>query len=370
MIYYDHNNKKIELVQPPMAQGGEGIICHVKNQQGTVAKIYVVENTKIVRTVSGALRKKLETMALHGDAVRQKLKNVTWPLEVLYNAQRECVGYIMSKVTSDTDLQPNGSVNKPDNIDRGYKGKTTNLLKIKIAKSLCLTISKVHEHFCVFGDFNPKNVGVNLQTEDVCFFDVDTFQLTKPGFDDCRCVVQFEGYVATELLRQINKFVRDNPKYKDKPLVHMPLQTWTKETDYFALGVHIFHLLMNGEHPYKGVIINPGKSTASPGTPNNSVEQDFYVFKSGKSLPPKSKILPLDSFPPKIRELFNRTFTPDPKIRPTAKEWFNVLTQYEQDLKHCSVDSLVISRLLGMIGIFALPDIDFSNACESIPYFL
>jgi len=115
-------------------------------------------------------------------------------------------------------------------------------------------------------------------------------------------------------------------------------KTWTKATDYFALGIHIFGLLMNGEHPYEGTTKSPDGTEVSVGA-GEGVPLGLYVFKPGISPRDNSKILPLTSFPPQIGEFFNRTLSSNPNTRPTADEWLQALTQYEKELKECGKNS-------------------------------
>jgi serine/threonine protein kinase len=206
-----------------------------------------------------------------------------------------------------------------------------------------LVDKRYSNHACVFGDFNPKNVGIKSTTGDVYFIDTDTYQLLAKGYEDCRCIVACDGYVAPELLHRVARFKRNNSNCKDNLYSAMPLPTFTKETDLFALGIYIFQLLMNGYHPYSGVILRPGRSNASPGTGNAPIEQDFYVFKQGISLSQNTGILPLDSFPPEIGQLFTRCFidgTRNPAARPSAKEWYDALKRYEDGLTQCQNNPL------------------------------
>ena len=123
----------------------------------------------------------------------------------------------------------------------------------------------------------------------------------------------------------------------------MPLPTFTRETDYFALAIHIFKLLMNGYTPFGGIQHSVVGSPPFIATGNEEVLAGNYVFKPGFKPPKKATIPRLETFPQKIADLFTRAFIAgwnDPKQRPTAYEWHGALEQYEKELIQCSDNPL------------------------------
>jgi hypothetical protein len=119
-----------------------------------------------------------------------------------------------------------------------------------------------------------------------------------------------------------------------------PLPTFTKESDNFALAIHVFRLLMNGFNPYIGINDSVRVSQASPAMGNEAVKRDEYCFKPGKK-PYSVAIPPLTAMPEEIRKLFTRAFiagTKDPRKRPNAAEWHKALENYKNTLKTCNCD--------------------------------
>jgi DNA-binding helix-hairpin-helix protein with protein kinase domain len=220
----------------------------------------------------------------------------------------------------------------------GKKSSIANWAKVKIAKNICVVVDAIHGRNCIFGDFNPKNIGVKSDTRFVSFLDTDTYHVTPPQREPYRCIVGFSGYIAPELLKAIRKHVNGHSGDKE-PLANMSLPTFTRDTDNFALAIHIFRLLMNGFHPYlTGTRSSSGrKSTAvidfnDPA--NAAVLDDLYCFKPSNQFREKAAVLPLSAFPQEIENLFTRAFIEgrkNPSRRPSAQEWLGALERYEKE---------------------------------------
>lgn len=307
------------LSDQPMKSGGEGAIYTIENQSGMLAKIYFADR------LSNELEKKL-TLMMDNPPDASVLTQVAWPVDVLRDGSGLFVGFVMPKLSIDTDLK-DIYVYPP----KKTLGLTTSH-KLIVALNICAVIHSIHRAGYVFGDFNPMNIGVNSQTGKVAFLDTDSYHITdRSSGVTYRCGVCLDGYVAPELIQRC----------KGTDYLHAPLPTFTQETDRFALAIHIFKLLMNGFTPFNGIKETDNLSTASPGMGNRAIEQDNYCFKPGNK--PLSVATPdLSAFPPNIQVLFQRAFIDgksDPKKRPSAEEWFNALLEYRKNLIQCSKDS-------------------------------
>jgi len=96
-------------------------------------------------------------------------------------------------------------------------------------------------------------------------------------------------------------------------------------SDLFALGIIIFKFLLNGTHPYqaKGALVKDLASTVA------KIKKGYFAYGGLFSgVEPPNHALPYDIIPPSIQDLFFKCFVDghkEPKKRPTAKEWLNVL---------------------------------------------
>ena len=129
------------------------------------------------------------------------------------------------------------------------------------------------------------------------------------------------------------------------------MPTFTKETDNFALAVHIFALLMNGCHPYAcardmGADIDSlstcKSSVALPQPIENICTGNFTFYNPAKGTKPPVYAPDYGMLPENIRQLFARAFvtgSDDPAARPDAVEWFKALDGLLHSLKKCKTDA-------------------------------
>ncbi len=256
------------------------------------------------------------------------LNQVAWPMDVVYDEYRQFKGFVMPKLDITAEL---GDVyvyppSKPESrIAYNYK--------LILAMNICTVIHAVHNAGYVFGDFNPRNIGINMKTGKVAFLDTDSYHIVinEKANKAYRCKVCLDGYVAPELLKQCEPYKKDTYE-------NAPLPTFTRETDNFALAIHIFKLLMNGYTPFNGIKENETASTSSPGIGNQAIKRDSYCFKAGNK-PQAAAVPPANVLPDKIKKLFDRAFIDgknNPKKRSDAQEWYSALSDYEKTLVVCS----------------------------------
>ena len=325
MTYIGLRGNTYELETSPMASGGEGEVFGVLGKYGAVAKIY-----KKDYTIPDDREEKLRLLV---DSNISNMKEVAWATDVLYDANRQFCGFVMPRMDFNADI---GKLyGYPENQDSLEYNK-----RVIIGKYISLVISRMHKLGYIFGDFNPNNIGVNVNTGNISFLDTDSYHIPNSSQKDeyYRCVVMYPGYVAPELLLAMRVHEHYNPadKKDKKTLARMKSKTFTQETDNFALAVHIGRLLLNGFSPFNGIPIR-SPHDASPGQGHKAVRDDNYCFKPGYK-PKQVQVPPLDVFPQEIAELFNSAFIrgkDDPRQRPSAEEWHNALERYENNLKQC-----------------------------------
>jgi serine/threonine protein kinase len=309
-VYYN-------LQTPPINTGGEGFIHNIIGKPNIVAKIYKPEKLSIDK------QQKLIKM-MNYRLEPKMLKQIAWPTDVLFDRNGHFVGFIMPKLKVNEDL----------NViyEFGESAKYPELMwenKIIIAENLCVVLHSIHELGHVCGDLNPKNISVDPRTGFVVFLDTDSYHI-RDGANIYRCNVGIKDYLPVEIQKKMRG---------GGTLATAKLPTFTKESDNFALAIHIFQLLMNGTHPFSCAIINPQLSVAKP-EPNENIERGEFPFMMnipGVRRPifaPKLRILPL-----KIHELFKRAFIDGhtrPDMRPKPKEWRAALKGIRNDLRICS----------------------------------
>lgn len=308
-----------------IGQGGEGAIYSILGAPDKVVKIY--------SKPTGELESKLKRMTKYPPA-QTILSQVAWPLDVVYDSHGYFCGFVMPKLGV-TDELTSVYVYPPN----------TNITleqKLIIAQNICVVIEEVHKAGYIFGDFNPRNIGVNLKNGHVAFFDTDSYHivLDRSANKAFRCNVCAPGYAAPELLEKCKQHISAHPEDKSQAYAKTPLDTFTQETDNFALAIHVFRLLMNGYTPFNGIPETVSASVASPGNGDIAVSRDNYCFKAGNK-PLSAAVPPITSLPADIQDLFTRAFIggrTNPSNRPTAVEWHNALSNYAASLISCKAN--------------------------------
>lgn len=328
MKYIGLSGKIYKITDTPFSRGGEGEICEVINNSDQCAKIYYSQ----IQTRE--IEEKLKVM-IKNVPDKSVLYQIAWPLDIIYSNGNKFAGFIMNKIKVSGELQ--AIYRYPPTK---YKYLTFEQ-KLIIAQNICAVIDAVHTAGFVFGDFNPCNIGVDMDTGHVAFWDTDTYHIRdKERGITYRCKVCMDGYVAPELLvkcKGINPLTGRGYNYEDAPL-----ETFTRETDNFALAIHIFKLMMNGFTPFGGVLANSNESisTRAPGVGNVAIENDMYCYRPGYIHMSKA-VADKNTLPVEIVKMFDRAFIDgriNPRMRPNAREWYNALEHFINNLEQCKVN--------------------------------
>ena len=232
-VYIGLSGKCYRLDGKPFKSGGEGDIYNIINETDLVAKIYHpgIKSKELEDKLSYMVSKPPNSSVL---------SQVAWPADVIYSANNQFSGVIMPKLNITTEL-----LELYKYPSQKYKDVTFSQ-KIVVAQNICVVIEAVHKAGYIFGDFNPRNIGIDINTGRVAFLDTDSYHvvLDKNKNKAYRCKVCLDGYVAPELLAKIEK-----ENLREEAYACATLDTFTQETDKFALAIHIFKLLMNGYTP-------------------------------------------------------------------------------------------------------------------------
>lgn len=301
-------------------RGGEGTVYSIENSPSQVMKIYHAGKGTESR------HRKILTM-LDRPIGEDGCSQITWPEDILCDDKSNFVGYVMRRVSN---TEPLNVLYSDEYKDMPKKSK------VIVAKNLCAAINAVHEIDQVCGDLNPNNIGVNTITGRVTIFDADSFHIRDTSGNVYRCEVGMAEYLAAEIQNELKN---------GKTLASYGIKTFTKETDLFALAIHIFALLMNGCHPFAcAVDMSPenimrlsaqGKSVSAP-QPIENICDGFFPFaasRSGIKIPAYAP--PFSSLPEHMQKMFKRAFIDghkNPMMRPTAADWYYALEKMEKSL--------------------------------------
>ena len=316
MIFKGKSGTSYKIIEPAIGKGGEGSIYKINGMPNFVLKEFIDS-----KRTEGRERKLLTMIA--SPVSNKIMEHVTWPKDVVYKNGR-FAGYVMPKINNN-----NKSLNVMYKTVK-YNEKDEFIKKIIIAWNFCVAINSVHNAGQVCGDLNPNNITVNPNKGTVTLVDTDSYHITEKNRNRVyRCEVGMPDYLAPEIHEKMKKYKR---------LDTAPLPTFTRQTDLFALAVHIFALLMNGCHPFANAVdLSQNHASVVAPQPIENIRNGFFPFymnKSGLTIP---KYAPkFDQLPEKIRKLFIRAFVDghkNPQVRPDAVEWYNALEWYKVSIK-------------------------------------
>ena len=311
--------------------GGEAQVYAVQHDPTLVAKIYH-------RPADIPLHK-LEVMLAHplSTSVPTSAALMVWPLDLLYSvgtSPRLC-GFLMQRVLG---MEPAVQVYNP--VARLQQHPLFDYGRLYLtARHLAAAVHAVHTRGYVIGDVNTKNTLVGDDGR-IILIDTDSFQVRDPQSGQIyRCPVGTAEYTPPELQGRDFRQVDRGPEH-----------------DRFGLAVLIFQLLMEGLHPFAGMVHGTGE--APP--PAGRIAQGLFpygpqaallrraltwVWRFGRptlSATPSRHALPFAVLPATLRDLFLQCFADGhthPQARPEALTWGQALDAARDALVTCPANA-------------------------------
>lgn len=305
----------LELNGQPVGRGGEATVYAPAGLPDQLAKVYhrptAAHAAKLAAMIA---RPPSDTTAGSGHVA------VAWPTQRLLATDGTglVAGYLMPRVRDALLLQQVLNPKTRTSLAPGF----SYFYLLHTARNLAAAVGAVHQTGHVVGDLNESNILVNARAL-VTLIDTDSFQVAVEG--RCfHCPVGKVEYTPRELQ---SKNLADAIR---KP-----------EHDHFGLGVMVFQLLMQGGHPFGGMLTSResigGMAQWIAGGQWPYGRQRPCVFKPRPAAPP------WESLPTPVQELLWQCFDDghaDPARRPTARDWTQALADAENQVRPCDANSL------------------------------
>lgn len=315
------SNRLLELKNDDLiGRGGEGSIYVVDQYREFAAKIYHPENPEQIRKV--AERERKIAAMLVNPPFRRGAEDfsfrIAWPVEALVDAYETdlFVGYLLPYIAESVPLP---GIYHPDRRLTCLPHFTFSDL-LHVALNLTQALREIHAAGHVLGDLNGSNILVDRMAR-VAVVDTDSFQIRDAVNDEIyRCPVGTAEFSAPELQfrPKLSRIVR------------------TVEQDLFAYAVILFKLLMEGWHPFEGIV----RSSRESQTLAENIRRGYFPYSLNRStaVQPEPSSPQLDMLHPHLQLLFVQCFETGhyaPSRRPGLDAWTLALDDALASLAEC-----------------------------------
>ncbi len=312
MTIYDARGKPVQL-GGRAGTGGEANVFFLKDRPDWLAKIY-----KPAPRPNYA--RKLNWMVAHPPINPTNTLGhpaLAWPSELVYDTRRELAGYLMPYIQGTTPIlevfNPRRRTETLPGFDRRYLHRT--------ARNLAASLDVLHKSGYVVGDLNESNVLVTPSAL-VTLIDANSFQVQE----------QRNGQVINHPC-PVGKLEYTPPELQGKAMdqvLRLP------QHDSFGLGIIIFQLLMEGNHPFRAQWLRKSE----PPPIEIRIAQGLFPYAAPSTSPvcPPRNAPKLDHLHPTLVTLILRCFIDgqrDPAVRPSPTEWEAAIQEAEKDLARC-----------------------------------
>ena len=312
MEYRDSSRQPVRL-NDVIGRGGEASIYTLVDRPGVLAKIYQNQPRS-------EYARKLLWMRDHppnDPTASQQHASLAWPLDLLYAPSGQLAGYLMPHIEKAVTLldvfNPRQRTQILPEFNRRYLHRA--------ARNLAAAMGALHARGYVVGDINESNILVTPRAL-VTMIDIDSFQVREPartGAIVYTCPVARQEYTPPELQGKALENTERSP-----------------EQDAFGLGVIIYQMLMEGNHPFRARWLGPGE----PPPIEERIRRGCFPYRN----PPICPVAPppltpsLDSLHPVVAGLVLRCFIDghrSPQNRPTPEQWEQAISEAEAALTLC-----------------------------------
>ena len=325
----------------PLGKGGEARVYGVVGAPGLAAKVYESDKDLSERIAKLTVMRDTPPDLPPG---KDGHVSIAWPLDLLRDADdaTRVTGFLMGRVHDAVQVidlyNPQTRLRESPLFDYRYL--------LRAARNLSAAVRACHARGYVIGDLKHSNVLVT-QTALVTLVDTDSFQVQDPRTGQIfACPVRTPDFTPPELQdKEIGRGEEGETEEQEPLIPHSGRPPAGKDTslipshDLFALATLIFHLLMEGTHPFAGVYLEEG----DPPPFEERIARGHFAY-GNRTVPyrPNTRYAPpFDMLPPALRELFILCFEDghdNPGLRPDARTWQIALDEAGRQLSRCAAN--------------------------------
>jgi hypothetical protein len=317
--------QSIEIVAL-LGSGGQGEVFKLSEPAGHVLKLYFDNELASDATLEDRLTVMVRSALSSSVKSRQAL---AWPTDLVWSGRR-FAGYLMPLIDRSRAIAIHRIAN-PSDARQSAQGATSWARDISwafliaTAAHLAMAVHELHDAGVVIGDFNENNVLV-WQDARISLLDCDSMQISDDDGRHFLCRVGRKDFMPPELQR-----------------ANWANTVRAPSSDLFALAIHIHQLVMEGEHPFRGVWSGPGEKP----TGEQLAAEGLWTHSDDPRLRPRPSGVSVEILSPQLQMLFERAFVDgavNPRERPSAKEWCEALLALYHSLRPCDRTSSHLYR--------------------------
>lgn len=314
MIVYTGRGENLTLSDKVMSSGAEGEIHSVVSKPTRFGNICVKLYFKHKRNTQ--LEKKIKYMVANPpNQIYSNNNLIGWPLEVVYDGQRNFIGFVMPLAFSNSIRLIELTVKKlskkidpiwAEKFDRRL-GASSMIARLKLICNIAIPIHILHATGkYVLRDFKPDNVLVT-NNGGITLVDMDSIQISENGSLLFPAgTLGTPGYMPPE---HYTKNIGSN--------INIAIE---KSWDYFSVGV-VFYQIIFGLHPY----------VVTPLITRDSNSNEIYQNIADNLFPFGANASKISNYPPphnnfryipnELQQLFIYSFSSNASMRPTIESW-------------------------------------------------
>lgn len=225
-VLYKEDNSTVTLGKI-LGSGGEGTIFDIG--PSLAAKVYHPQMRDDIRY------QKIQAMV----AAKPGIRELCWPIDLLYAKDHQFVGFTMPKVNGDEYKTLNETVLQlsKESVRKEMMPGWDRLSLVKTCIAILKMFSQMRKYHIIMGDINPNNILVtyhNAIYPEIVAVDTDSMQFA--GFP---CPVGVKDYTSPEIYKRLKT---ENPEFSKF--------LRTDEDEEYALANLLFRILMLNISPY------------------------------------------------------------------------------------------------------------------------
>lgn len=303
-------NGKIYQIGDLIKSGGAGSVSHINNAPSQVSKVYHDKIDKAYYLKKITAMQKLEPTLKAVSVNDIPIIQLAWPQARLYNSQKQFVGFVMPELDVKNTIELEYILQERQ--AKAHHLPTGMGAKVILAYNLCSLIDALHQQGHRIIDMKPLNLRFYKSSLYMSLLDCDGFSIQGEK------IRYPAGQFTVEYLA---------PEFQAKQAIP---QDQEERQDLFALAVIIFQLLNFGIHPFSG---RPKNDTVPTDIPRRIAGRFYGYGVKAHNLITPNVASGHKQLPDKLRTLFDKAFSGNPTLRPSAKTWATALYEYAQSEK-------------------------------------